>query len=300
MRLGLGLGCLEAFELGARSEALQGALRRHGPPSPGHATPRWVSRDEPLPRISSARQHLNASLRLAPRAFEPEPISVQDFPSTFVRNIHRTQTEWGVGDHCVSNAAFLAAQEPDPEEGVDLLADKGAAAAKAENGSAGAGATGAREREGLGPRCQRSLRRLAARVPTLPRPSMPTMAMPTMPAMPSVRPHLASLKLANPFSKKKERDVEAGPAVTSEGGAPAETTPVQEDAQGDKDKEIAKAKEALGLEIVETIKGAKEDEADGMETVQLEVSAARAAPTRHPLVTTVRRPPLRQRRTISP
>ncbi|XP_034247007.1 neurotactin isoform X3 [Thrips palmi] len=156
-------------------------------------------------------------------------------------------------------------KEPDPEEGVDLLEQGGAAADKAAEGAEGA-------REGFGPRCQRSLRRL---MPNMPK-GVPNL--PAMPAMPALRPHLASLKLANPFSKKKKAtDVEAGPTVTSEEGAAQETTPVQEaadkEALAEKEKHLQKAKEA-GLEVVEVVKSKnKEDEADaadGMETVQLD------------------------------
>ncbi|KAE8743855.1 Carboxyl/Cholinesterase 34, neurotactin [Frankliniella occidentalis] len=104
-------------------------------------------------------------------------------------------------------------KEPDPEEGA--------------------------AREGFGPRCQRSLRRMLPAMSSLPKVTLPR-------GVPAVRPHLASLKLANPFAKKKkERDVEAGPT-------------------------IAKAKEA-GVEIVpDTLKNGKDVDVDGMETVQLD------------------------------
>lgn len=168
-------------------------------------------------------------------------------------------------DSAKLSAPFLVSQEPDPEEGVDLLEQgKQGGAAAAEGAGAAGGSEGARE--GFGPRCQRSLRRLM--------PAMPK-GVPAMPAMPALRPHLASLKLANPFSKKKKAtDVEAGPTVTSEENAVQETTPVQEtvdkEALAEKEKHLQKAKEA-GLEAVEVIKSKnKEDEADGMETVQLD------------------------------
>ncbi|XP_052126201.1 neurotactin isoform X2 [Frankliniella occidentalis] len=153
-------------------------------------------------------------------------------------------------------------KEPDPEEGVDLLEEPGAGAGASKGEGDGEAA-----REGFGPRCQRSLRRMLPAMSSLPKVTLPR-------GVPAVRPHLASLKLANPFAKKKkERDVEAGPTVTSEeNAAPDETTPVQEaePGAGANEKEIAKAKEA-GVEIVpDTLKNGKDVDVDGMETVQLD------------------------------
>ena len=128
--------------------------------------------------------------------------------------------------------------EPDPEEGVDLLQEPGAA--KKTDGEGAADENPSRIR---------SLRNM------LPKMQLPSMGAVTVPAL---RPHLASIKIANPFNKKKkEKDVEAGPTVTSEDNVEPESTPVQET-----EAEKEKAKEAMKQD-------SKED--DGMETVQLDV-----------------------------
>ncbi|KAK3924962.1 Neurotactin [Frankliniella fusca] len=161
-------------------------------------------------------------------------------------------------------------KEPDPEEGVDLLEEAGAskAAAAAGAGAGEAAGAGAGAREGFGPRCQRSLRRMVTALPKVPKVTLPRGV-----AVPAMRPHLASLKLANPFGrKKKEHDVEAGPTVTSEeNAAPDETTPVQEaEPAAAAAAALAKAKEA-GVEIMpDALKNGKDVDVDGMETVQLD------------------------------
>lgn len=136
--------------------------------------------------------------------------------------------------------------EPDPEEGVDLL----------EGGEPGAGAGAAKRADGEATAAEGGgrLRNLRGLLPKMQLPSMQV----------HLAPHLANMKIANPFSKKKkERDVEAGPTVTSEENGEPESTPMQETKE-EAEKIGEKAKEA------EAMKDQQSKEDDGMETVQLD------------------------------